>query len=90
MNKAELISAIAGKSGLSKVDSKKALDAFTSAVTDSLKSDDKVSLIGFGTFAVGQRSARTGINPATKKPIQIPAKKVVKFKPGMELAKAVE
>ncbi|NDV82113.1 HU family DNA-binding protein [Bacteroides sp. 51] len=90
MNKAELISAIAEQSGLSKVDSKKALDAFVSAVTKSLKAGDRVSLIGFGTFSVAERQARTGINPATKKPIQIPAKKVAKFRPGAELSDAIE
>lgn len=90
MNKAELISAIAEESGLSKVDSKKALDAFVSAVTKSLKAGDRVSLIGFGTFAVAERQARTGINPSTKKPIQIPAKKVAKFKPGAELSNAID
>ncbi len=89
MNKAELISAMAENSGLSKVDSKKALDAFISAVTKALKAGDKVSLVGFGSFAVAQRSARTGINPATKKSIKIPAKKVAKFKAGAELADAV-
>lgn len=90
MNKAELISAIAEQSGLSKVDSKKALDAFVSAVTKSLKAGGRVSLIGFGTFSVAERQARTGINPATKKPIQIPAKKVAKFRPGAELSDAIE
>lgn len=90
MNKAELISAIAEQSGLSKVDSKKALDAFVSAVTKSLKAGDRVSLIGFGTFSVAERQARTGINPSTKKPIQIPAKKVAKFRPGAELSDAIE
>ncbi len=90
MNKAELISAMAEKSGLSKVDAKKALEAFTSVVGESLQSGDKVGLIGFGTFTVYERKERTGINPATKKPISIPSKKVVKFRPGMELSLAVE
>jgi DNA-binding protein HU-beta len=90
MNKAELISAIAEKSGLSKVNSKKALDAFTSSVAKSLKNGDRVSLVGFGTFLVVERQARTGINPTTKKIIQIPAKKVVKFKAGAELSGEVE
>jgi len=90
MNKAELISAIAAESGLSKVDSKKALDAFVSAVTKSLKDGDRVSLIGFGTFSVAERQARTGINPSTKKPIEIPAKKVAKFRAGAELSGAIE
>ena len=90
MNKAELISAIAEESGLSKVDTKKALDSFLSVVSDTLKSGDKVSLIGFGTFSVSERKARTGINPATQKPIKIPAKKVAKFKAGLDLAEAVK
>lgn len=90
MNKAELISAIAAESGLSKADSKKALDAFIVSVTEALKSGDKVSLVGFGTFAVSERAARTGINPSTKASITIPAKKVAKFKAGAELAGAVE
>lgn len=90
MNKAELISAIAAESGLSKADSKKALDAFIASVTTALKSGEKVSLVGFGTFAVSERAARTGINPSTKASITIPAKKVAKFKAGAELAGAIE
>ena len=90
MNKAELINAMADKAGISKVDSKKALDAFIGAVTGALASGDKISLVGFGTFSVAERAARTGINPATKKSIKIPAKKVAKFKAGAELADAVK
>ncbi|KAA6345109.1 DNA-binding protein HU-beta [termite gut metagenome] len=90
MNKTELVNAIAAESGLSKVDSKKALDAFISSVSTTLKSGDKVVLVGFGSFSVAQRSARTGINPSTQKPIQIPAKKVVKFKAGSELSDGIE
>ncbi|RRD92170.1 HU family DNA-binding protein [Bacteroides heparinolyticus] len=85
MNKAELISAMAAESGLSKVDSKKALDAFVVSVSKAMKAGDKVSLVGFGTFSVAERAARTGINPSTKQTIKIPAKKVVKFKAGTEL-----
>jgi len=85
MNKAELISAMAAESGLSKVDSKKALDAFVASVSKAMKAGDKVSLVGFGTFSVAERAARTGINPSTKQAIKIPAKKVVKFKAGTEL-----
>lgn len=85
MNKSELISAMAAEAGLSKADSKKALDAFIASVTNAVKSGDKVALVGFGTFSVTERSARTGINPSTKAKIEIPAKKVVKFKPGAEL-----
>lgn len=86
MNKSELISAIAEKSGLSKVDSKKALDATLEAITEEIKAGGKVVLVGFGTFSVTERSARKGINPRTKKPIDIPAKKSAKFKAGSDLA----
>lgn len=86
MNKAQLIDAIAEKAGLTKADAKKALDAFVDATTDALKNDDRVALIGFGSFSVATRSARTGRNPQTGAPINIAAKKVVKFKPGAELA----
>lgn len=90
MNKTQLIDAMAEKSGLSKVDSKKALDAFVASVADALKAGDKVALVGFGSFAVSERGARTGINPSTKQPIQIAAKKVVKFKAGAELSDNVK
>lgn len=90
MNKAELISAIAEASGLTKADSKKALDATVKSITASLKKGDKVSLVGFGTFSVAKRAARTGVNPSTKKSIKIPAKKVAKFKAGSDLADAVK
>jgi Bacterial nucleoid DNA-binding protein len=84
MNKTELIAAMADKSGLTKADAKRALDGFLSAVSEELKKGGKVTLIGHGTYQVIQKSARKGINPKTKQPIQIPAKKVVKFKPGSE------
>lgn len=86
MNKSELVSAVAQKSGLSKVDSKKALDAVLESIDEELKNDGKVVLVGFGTFSVNERSARKGINPRTKEPIDIPAKKVVKFKAGSQLS----
>ena len=89
MNKAQLIDAMAAKSGLSKADAKKALDAMVETVTDALKAGDRIGLVGFGSFSVSERSARTGINPRTKSTISIPAKKVVKFKAGAELADAV-
>lgn len=89
MNKAQLIDAIAEKAGLTKADAKKALDAFVDATTDALKSGDRVALIGFGSFSVSTRSARTGRNPQTGSPIKIKAKKVVKFKPGAELADTI-
>ena len=81
MNKTELIAAMAGESGLSKVDAKKALDGFLTTVSKELKKGGKVTLVGHGTYQVINKSARTGINPKTKAPIKIPAKKVVKFKP---------
>lgn len=90
MNKAELISAIAQEAGMTKVASKKALDAAVKVVSKALAKGDKVSLVGFGTFSVASRAARTGINPSTKKAIKIPAKKVAKFKAGAELAKVVK
>lgn len=90
MNKAELINAMAEESGLSKADSKKALDAFVSTVIKTLKEGDKIALVGFGTFSVSERGERTGINPATKATITIPAKKIAKFKPGAELADALQ
>lgn len=89
MNKNELVAAVAEKSGLTKADSKKALDGVLAAITDALKAGDKVALVGFGTFSVVQKEARTGINPSNKETIEIPAKKVVKFKVGTELADAV-
>jgi DNA-binding protein HU-beta len=86
MNKAELIACMAECAGMTKVDAKKALEAFVCATTTALAKGDKLSLIGFGTFQVVKRPARKGRNPRTKKEIMIPAKKVVKFKAGAELA----
>lgn len=90
MNKAELIEAIAADAGLSKADAKKALDAFITATTKSLKKGDRVALVGFGSWSVSKRSARTGRNPQTGKEIKIPAKKVVKFKAGAELSGVIK
>jgi DNA-binding protein HU-beta len=89
VTKADLVNAIAEKSGLSKADAEKALKAVTDAVTDALKADEKVSLVGFGTFSVGQRAARQGQNPQTGAKINIPAAKVPKFKAGKALKDAV-
>ena len=86
MNKSELINAIAEKSGLSKVKTKKALDATLETIAEEVKAGGKVVLVGFGTFSVSERSARKGINPRTKEPIDIPAKKTTKFKAGSELS----
>lgn len=90
MNKAELIDAMASDAKVSKADAKKSLDAFINVVSKSLKKGEKVVLIGFGTFDIAKRSARTGRNPQTGKPIQIKAKKVVKFKAGAQLADKVK
>ena len=90
MNKSELINAIAENSGLSKVDSKKALEGFVAAVTKELKEGGKVCLVGFGTYSVAEKSARQGINPRTQQPMQIEGKKVVKFKAGADLASQVK
>ena len=89
MNKSELIEKIAATAELSKADAKKALDATVNAIKDALVAGDKIQLVGFGTFAVSERPAREGINPATKQKIKIDAKKVAKFKAGAELSDAV-
>ena len=89
MNKTDLVNAIAA-TGISKADSKQALDAALDAIAEALKQGDKVALLGFGTFSVNERPARTGINPGTKEKIQIEAKKVIKFKPGAELAASIK
>lgn len=89
MNKAELIEAMAGGAGISKADAKKALDAFIDTTTGALKKGDRVALVGFGSFSVSRRSARTGRNPQTGKEIQIAAKNVVKFKAGADLGNSV-
>ena len=90
MNKTELVEKIAAGAGITKVEAKKALEAAVAAVKDALVAGDKVSLIGFGTFAVSERPAREGINPANKQKITIAAKKVAKFKAGAELAGALK
>lgn len=89
MNKAELIGSIAEKAGFTKVQAKIALDAFVCATSEALAKGEKVSLVGFGTFAVVKRAARKGRNPQTKKEMDIPAKNVIKFKPGTELTEAI-
>ena len=90
MNKTELVNAIAAQANLTKVDAKAALDATLSAIAGALAEGDKVALIGFGTFAVSEKGARTGINPRTKETIKIAGRKVVKFKAGAELADKVK
>jgi DNA-binding protein HU-beta len=90
MTKAEVISAMAGAAGISKVAATKALQAYTDSVTKELKKNGKLGLVGFGTFSVVKRKAREGRNPQTGKAIKIPAKKVVKFKAGKGLADKVK
>ncbi|MCB2220246.1 MAG: HU family DNA-binding protein [Bacteroidetes bacterium] len=90
MNKAELIDAIAADANLTKADAKRALDAFISSTSKALKKGDRVALVGFGSFSVAKRAARTGRNPQTGKEIKIASKKVVKFKAGSELSGSVK
>lgn len=85
MKKADLIAAMAEKSGLSKKEAEKALNAFTDSVADALRAGDKIQLIGFGTFEVSERAERTGRNPHTGEEMVIPAAKSPKFKPGKAL-----
>ena len=89
MNKMELIDAIAKSADITKSDAGKALNGMVEAISAALSSGDSITLIGFGTFSVTERSARTGRNPSTGKEIKITAKKVAKFKPGKALSEAV-
>ena len=85
MNKADLVQQVANQTGLTRKTSREAVDAIISAITDSLGREEKVTLVGFGTFQVIERKARTGMNPQTGEAIEIPAKKVPKFVPGRGL-----
>lgn len=85
MNKSDLIGKMASDAGISKAQATAALNSFIGATTGALKSNDKVILVGFGTFSVSARDARKGRNPQTGAVIDIPAKKVVRFKAGAEL-----
>ena len=89
MNKTELIEEVSSKAGLTKKDAAYAIDTLVDVITTAIKKGDKVALVGFGTFQAVQRKARTGLNPQTGKTIQIPARKVPKFKPGKVLKEAV-
>ena len=89
MNKADLIEKIAKDAGINKTQADAAINSVLSGVESELKKGGRVTLVGFGTFAVGLRKARTGRNPQTGKPIKIAAKKVAKFSPGAELKAAV-
>ena len=85
MNKAELVAAMAEKTGLTKKDAENALKAFTDVVAEELKKGEKIQLVGFGTFEVSERAARTGRNPQTGEEMEIPASKAPKFKAGKAL-----
>lgn len=89
MNKTELVAAIAEKAGLSKKDAEGAVKAFTDTVAEQLKAGEKIQLVGFGTFEVAERAARTGKNPQTGEAIKIPASKAPKFKAGKALKDAL-
>jgi DNA-binding protein HU-beta len=89
MNKGDLISKISEDAGISRTQANAAIDSFVDAVTKSLKSGSKVTLVGFGTFSVSKRSARVGRNPQTGETIKIKAKKVAKFKAGKELSEKI-
>ncbi|MCP4697548.1 MAG: HU family DNA-binding protein [Gammaproteobacteria bacterium] len=89
MNKSELIQSVAERSELSKADAGRAVDAVLDSIINALKDDEQVTLIGFGTYTVRERAARTGRNPRTGKPIEIKAAKVPVFKPGKALKDAV-
>ena len=89
MNKRELVAAMAQKSGLARKDCEAALDAFVAATEDALKDGDKVHLVGFGTFAVKERAARTGRNPRTREAVDIPASRQPVFRPGKAFKETV-
>lgn len=89
MNKAELVSAVAEKTGMSKKDSEKAVNTAFDTITEALAAGDKVQLVGFGAFEVKERGARIGRNPKTKEEIEIPASRVASFKVGKALKEAV-
>ena len=89
MNKTELIAAVAEKTGMSKKDTEAVVSATLCAITDALKAEGKVQLVGFGSFEVKTRAARTGLNPRTKEPVEIAATKVPIFKAGKALKDAV-
>ncbi len=90
MNKAQLVEEVSGKAGLTKKETQNVIDAVTETIGDTLSAGEKVTLVGFGTFQVMERKARRGRNPRTGKTIQIPAKKVAKFRPGKGLREAVQ
>ena len=90
MNKTEFVNAVAAKAGMSKVDGKKAVEAVIQTIAGEMKKGGKVAILGFGSFSVVRKAARKGVNPKTKEVIDIPARKVVKFKAGVDLTNTVE
>lgn len=90
MNKTDLVKAIAEKASLTQAQAKAALDATLESITSALSEGDKISLVGFGTLSVAEKAARTGFNPRTKEPIEIAARKTVKFKAGADLNAAIK
>jgi len=90
MNKTEFIEAVSAKSGLSKADGKKAVDAMVETILSEMEKGEKVSILGFGSFTVVDKAPRKGVNPRTKEVIDIPARKVIKFKPGAEMLSSVK
>jgi len=90
MNKSELVASMASAAGISKTAAEKSLNEMTAAIADTLKQGDKVTLVGFGTFSVSKKAARTGRNPRTGATMNIPAKQVAKFKAGKKLADALQ
>ena len=90
MNKTELVDAVATKSELTKQDSKKAVDALFETISNTLAKEEKIQLVGFGTFEIRERAERTGRNPQTGEQMTIPASKSPAFKPGKELKEAVK
>jgi len=89
MNKTEFINAVAAKAGMSKVDSKKVVEAVIDTIVGEMESGGKIAILGFGSFSVVTKAARKGVNPRTKEVIDIPPRKVVKFKAGADLANIV-
>ena len=89
MSKTQLVELVAAKAGLTKADAGRAVDAVLEGIETGLKKEGKVAFVGFGTFAVKERAARDGINPLTKEPLHIPAKKAITFKAGSKLKDSI-
>jgi DNA-binding protein HU-beta len=89
MFKTDLINAVAEKTGMTKTDARKALEATMETITETMEKGEKVTLVGWGTFSVARRSERNSTNPSTREPMVVPAKNVVKFKAGVDLSGVV-